>query len=185
MDLLSLLLLAIGLSMDAFAVAIGRGIAVKKDRLNAAFLLAICFGGFQMMMPAIGWFSGIHFVETISPYDHWIACLLLAFVGVKMIYEAFGDEKDRDNAPLTIAVLLFLSTATSIDALAVGLSFAFLQMPLPLPILVIGVTTFAITLLGVLLGERLGEVFGKKIEIFGGLILIGIGIRIVLEHGII
>jgi len=182
MDYLSLILLAVGLSMDSFAVAIGRGLAANADRIKTALVLAVFFTGFQVMMPVLGWILGEYLVALIASFDHWLAFLLLAAIGGKMIAESFKDDENRETPALTLPVILLLSVATSIDALGVGLSFAFLDVPLLVPLAFIGVTTINFTSCGVMLGRRLGETFGRRIEAAGGIILIAIGIRILLEH---
>lgn len=183
MDVTTVLLIAAGLSMDALAVSVAWGVSLKKDRLKTALFMALFFGGFQALMPVIGWAAGISFVHLISGIDHWVAFLILCLVGAKMCYESLESEKCERNASLpSLSVLLLLAVATSIDALAVGLSFAFLNTDIIVPALIIGAVTFCITFLGVLLGKRLGCIFGSRIGLLGGIILIGIGVKIVLEH---
>ncbi len=181
-DLLTIILIAIGLAMDAFAVSVAKGISINRDRRKSALLMALFFGGFQMLMPLIGWFAGQSFREIIMGIDHWIAFGLLAFIGTKMIYDSTKKESDEDQEALRLRTLLALAVATSIDALMVGLSFAFLQTTIIEPILLIGIITFSISLLGFFFGSSLGSFFGSKIKIVGGLILIAIGIRILIEH---
>lgn len=183
MDALTIILIAVGLAMDAFAVSIANGMTITGKRRRSALLTAGFFGGFQMLMPLIGWAVGLTFAGVISGFDHWIAFGLLAFIGAKMIYE--GLKKDEDhNGPkeLKLHALLILAVATSIDALMVGLSFAFLQTSIALPIAVIGAVTFGLSLVGFYFGCGLGKVFGHRIEIIGGAVLIIIGLRILLEH---
>jgi putative Mn2+ efflux pump MntP len=183
MDVTTVLLIAAGLSMDALAVSIAWGVSLKKDRLKTALLMALFFGGFQALMPVIGWAAGISFVHLISGIDHWIAFLILCFVGAKMCYESLEGEKCERNTSLpSLSVLLVLAVATSIDALAVGLSFAFLNTGIIAPALIIGAVTFCVSFLGVLLGKRLGCIFGSRIELLGGIMLIGIGVKILFEH---
>ena len=182
MDALTIVLIAIGLAMDALAVSIAKGIAIKRNRRQSAVLLASFFGGFQMMMPAIGYFVGLSFREIIMGIDHWIAFGLLALIGSKMIYDSTRNEGERENDTIQLHSLVILSIATSIDALMVGLSFAFLQTSILGSILTIGIVTFSLSLIGFLFGCGLGKVFGNRIKIVGGLILIGIGLRILLEH---
>ncbi len=168
--------------MDAFAVSIAKGIVISHERWRAAILLASFFGGFQMCMPVIGWYAGLGLKEIIAGVDHWIAFGLLAFIGSKMIYDSTKKDKENAEQTLRIHTLLTLSIATSIDALMVGLSFAFLQTSLIEPILLIGIITFSLSILGFYFGCGIGRLFGNKIKAIGGLILIGIGIRILLEH---
>jgi len=182
MDVLTILLIAVGLAMDAFAVSIGKGIVAKSHKRRTALLLGLFFGGFQMLMPAIGWLVGLSFKEIIMGIDHWIAFGLLAFIGLKMIYDSTRKEKTDTEENLKLHTILTLAIATSIDALMVGLSFAFLQTSIFEPILIIGLVTFSLSFTGFFFGCGLGRVFGNKIKVIGGLILIGIGLRILLDH---
>lgn len=183
MNYITLLLIAFGLSMDAFAVSISNGITIQRQRTNHALRIGIFFGSFQALMPLIGWSVGLNLRGLISGVDHWIAFALLSFIGCKMIYESRKmDAREKETKSLSLVTLLILSVATSIDALAVGLSFALLNISIVTPILVIGFVTFALSFLGVLTGSKIGHFFEKKIEILGGLILIGIGIKILIEH---
>ena len=181
-DLATMVMIAVGLAMDAFAVSIAKGIVINRDRQKSALLLASFFGGFQMLMPAIGWFAGQSLAEIIMGIDHWIAFGLLGLIGAKMIYDSTKREKQNGEETLRMHAVLTLAVATSIDALMVGLSFAFLQTSIIEPILLIGAITFSLSLLGFFFGSRLGRFFGSKIKIVGGLILVAIGIRILLEH---
>ncbi len=167
--------------MDAFAVSIAKGITVKRDRRRTAILLASLFGGFQALMPVIGWLAGLGLKDMIMEIDHWIAFGLLAFIGVKMIYESTKSESD-EGSDVTLTIALTLAVATSIDALMVGLGFAFLETSILVPVAVIGLVTLALSLVGFVFGSGLGKVFGKKIQIVGGLILILIGTKILVEH---
>jgi len=184
MDLLVLIGIAIGLSMDALAVSVANGIMIKKLQVRHAFRIAFSFGFFQAIMPLIGWAAGITFSSYIKNFDHWIAFVLLLLVGGRMIWESVSasqkDEVVRNC--LHFPTLLILSIATSIDALAVGVSFAFLDLVIWLPILLIGLITFVICFIGVILGNKLGPIFGNKLGIIGGVVLIGIGVKILLEH---
>jgi len=183
MDVLTIVLIATGLAMDAFAVSIVNGIALKSLRCSGALKIAISFGSFQAVMPVIGWLAGLSLKDFITGIDHWIAFALLSVIGCKMIYEATTIKKAEQAAnPLTAYVLLVLSVATSIDALVVGLSFAFLRVSIAAPALVIGSITFLLSFVGVFLGGRFGHLFESKIEVLGGLVLIGIGTKILLEH---
>ena len=185
MPFLDLLLIAIGLSMDACAVCIGAGASgLARDR-RATFRLSFHFGLFQFMMPVIGWYLGIKVAPLISTFDHWIAFALLAFVGSKMILEgASGDEDTERFAkdPSRGWSLVMLSVATSIDALAVGLSIAMLNIDIWYPGIVIGIVTASLSVLGVRMGRKLGAHFGHGMEIAGGIILNLIGIKIVISH---
>jgi putative Mn2+ efflux pump MntP len=182
MNMITILFIAFGLAMDAFAVSITNGITIKHQRINNALKIGIFFGSFQALMPLIGWLAGLRLRDFISGFDHWVAFGLLSLIGGKMIYESTKIGDDKEIRSLNLFVLLLLSIATSIDALAVGLSFAFLKISIATPIIVIGIVTFMLSFLGVLVGNRLGHFFEKKMEIVGGLILIGIGIKILIEH---
>ena len=183
MEMITVIAIAFGLAMDAFAVSLTSGIAIRHLRIKHALKLAIFFGSFQAIMPLIGWLAGLSLKDFISGVDHWIAFGLLSLIGCKMIYESFKIEPAvRAINPLNVYVLLILSVATSIDALAIGVSFAFLRISIATPIIVIGVVTFLLSFLGTFVGNRFGHFFEKKIEILGGFILIGIGIRILVQH---
>jgi putative Mn2+ efflux pump MntP len=182
MDLFAVVFIAVGLAMDAFAVSIAKGIVIERKRRESAFLLASFFGGFQMLMPAVGYFAGLSFREIIMGVDHWIAFGLLAIIGSKMIYDSGRKETEKEEATLKIHTLVTLSVATSIDALMVGLSFAFIQTSILEPILAIGLITFSLSFIGFFFGCGIGRVFGNRIKIVGGLILIIIGVQIFLEH---
>lgn len=183
MDIIIIIFIAFGLAMDAFAVSITSGLTIKHLRINNALKIAIFFGSFQAIMPLIGWSAGFGFRDFISGVDHWVTFGLLSIVGCKMIYESSkmgSNEKKID--PLNVYVLFILSIATSIDALAVGLSLSFLNVPIALPAIIIGVVAFLLSLVGVYIGNRIGHFFERKIEIIGGVILIGIGVKILIEH---
>ena len=184
MSTLTLLGIAVGLAMDAFAVAIGAGLTLQTVSARQTFRLAWHFGLFQAFMPIIGWLAGLSIAEWISPVDHWIAFGLLAVIGGKMIYEAVKDEDgDAERSDPTKGwSLVLLSIATSIDALAVGLSLAFLDVSIWWPAVVIGVVCGGLTTLGLQLGKRFGALLGRRMEVVGGLILIGIGVKILIEH---
>lgn len=184
---LELLLMGIGLAMDAFAVAVCKGLAMRKVNRKRAIVIALFFGGFQALMPFIGWMLGRQFEQYITSIDHWIAFVLLGFIGGKMILEALkpGDEDVeiiQMDAPLDIRELLLLSVATSIDALAVGITFAFLQYPVVEAVSVIGITTFFVCIGGVYVGNFFGNKYKNKAEFAGGLILVLLGLRILLSH---
>jgi manganese efflux pump family protein len=180
MEWLDLVLIAIGLAMDCFAVALVAGVAEGEGRVENALRIAVAFGIFQAGMLALGWGAGTLILGIIAPIDHWVAFALLAAIGTRMILESRGEEEAP--ADLTLSTLLILSVATSIDALAVGISLAVLSPGILVPALVIGGITFAIALAGALLGGRVREAYGRGMELLGGLVLILIGIRILLEH---
>jgi putative Mn2+ efflux pump MntP len=182
MDVATIILIAVGLAMDAFAVSIATGITTTRQKRKTAFVMASFFGLFQMLMPLIGWSVGLTFSDLIVGIDHWIAFGLLAFIGSKMIYDSTKKEGTVENKALRISSLLTLAVATSIDALMVGLSFAFLQTTIAMPILVIGIVTFSLSYVGVIFGCAIGSLFGNKIKIAGGLILIAIGVKVLLDH---
>lgn len=181
MTLLELVLIAVGLSMDAFAVAICKGLAMPKISYKQATLIAIFFGGFQGLMPLIGWALGTGFEKYVTPIDHWVAFVLLAFIGGKMVYEAIRGEEEDCNC-FSIKELFVLAIATSIDALAVGIAFAIDDINIWVAILIIGITTFVLSAIGVLIGHKFGSVYKSKAELAGGIILILIGVKILLEH---
>ena len=176
--------IALGLAMDCFAVAIGASVALRGATPRQTFRLSFHFGLFQALMPVVGWLAGLSVVRTISFWDHWVAFGLLCFVGGKALWTALsGDGKEREaEDPTRGWSLVILSVATSIDALAVGLTLAMLHVSIWLPIAVIGVTTASLTVAGMYFGARLGTRFGKAMEIIGGLVLIGIGVKIVFDH---
>ena len=183
MDLLTPALIGIGLSMDCFAVSLAIGTTTKTRLIYAAAIIALCFGTFQAGMTIIGWTAGVSLIGLISAYDHWVAFILLAIVGGKMILEGIkGSEDEAPIEKIRIVPVIVLSFATSIDALAVGISFGVLQTAVLVPALIIGVVCFGISFAGVMLGERLESFLGNKMEIFGGVILILIGLRILTEH---
>lgn len=176
-------MIAIGLSMDAVAVAVCLGGTNVRINLKQAVIVAIWFGAFQALMPLIGWFVGVTLKELITSIDHWIAFFILLFIGVKMIYESYHHKPDVIPAEsIKLNILFLLSIATSIDALAVGISFAFMDIEIINPIIIIGLITFILSLIGVYLGKRVGILFAKRIEVTGGIILILIGTRILLQH---
>ena len=183
MNFLELLLIAVGLSMDAFSVSVCKGLTTRKFSLRMALTCGLWFGLFQALMPMIGYFLGAQFQEMIEAYDHWIAFGLLALIGVNMIREALsGDEETPPDSSLSIRTMFLLGVATSIDALAVGVTFACIQVEIWSSVLVIGLTTFVFSVLGVRIGNLFGSKFKKNAEVFGGIILILIGLKILLEH---
>ena len=181
MGLGELFLLAVGLSMDAFAVSVCKGLALGRVSLRQMLLVGAWFGGFQALMPALGYFLGAQFQEYIVNIDHWIAFVLLGFIGVNMIREALGDEEETDG-DLGFKAMLMMAVATSIDALAVGITFAFLKVQIFFAVLFIGVITFTISGFGVKIGNIFGLKYKSKAEFVGGAILIAIGVKILLEH---
>jgi len=186
MNMLNILAIALALAMDAFAVAIATGVRLKRVSLRQFFRLAWHFGLFQALMPVIGWTAGLTVRDAIERYDHWIAFALLAYVGGNMIREAFKLEKDarRQNDPTRGLTLVMLSVATSIDALAVGLTIAMLKVPIWTPALIIGLVAGAFTVAGLHLGKSVGsaERLSPIAEVLGGVVLLGIGVKILMEH---
>ena len=182
MSTFGLFFIAIGVSADAFAVAVGKGLAMRRLNLRAALSIAVAFGLAQALMPVAGWLLGSQMSQYITAFDHWIAFGLLGLVGGKMLFEAAATDDKSDARPLTWHELAVLAVATSIDALAVGISFAFLDVDILAAAALIGVTTLLISLAGVTVGHRAGARFRGPAEIVGGLVLIGIGLQILLEH---
>jgi len=184
LDFLSVFLIAIGLSADCFAVALGISFSCGGLPFHQVFRVPLAFGLFQAAMTTLGWLAGRTIEELISSYDHWVAFGLLAFVGIRMIWESFhSGESRRKNIDITKGmVLLMLSFATSIDALAVGLTFGLVKIGITLASLTIGLVAFVITGVGFLLGRKLSSIMGRRAEIVGGAVLIAIGLRILLEH---
>lgn len=182
MGLIEIILIGIGLAMDAFAVSIGKGLSVSKASPKQALCVGLWFGGFQALMPLLGYLLGANFAEFVSSIDHWIAFVLLALIGGNMIREALsGDEEDVD-ASFSVKAMLPLAIATSIDALAVGVSMAFVGVDIVFAITLIGIETFAISIAGLYIGNFFGSRYKKRAEIFGGIVLIGIGIKVLIEH---
>ena len=182
MDILTVILIAIGLAMEAFAVSIARGITTSKQRQKTAFVMATFFAVFQMFMPVIGWLAGLGLEDLIMEIDHWIAFGLLVIIGARMIYESTKKLNPQKENILRFHTLLTLSVATSIDALMVGLSFAFIQSAIIIPIMAIGIVTFLLSYLGFSFGNAVGKILGSKVKAVGGIILIAIGAKILLEH---
>jgi len=176
------LLIAVALTMDSFSVAIANGLATKTFKTTNAIKISTFFGFFQAIMPIIGWYAGAHMLDLISEFDHWVTFILLAFIGSRMIYEVIKKESDSIIDSHSIKVLLILSIATSIDALAVGLSISVLNISIITLATVTGVVTFALSFFGVYLGGRFGCILRNRVETVGGLILIAIGLKILLEH---
>lgn len=182
MSLFELFLVAVGLSMDAFAVSICKGLAMKKISVKNACIVGLWFGGFQALMPVIGYILGSQFERYITNIDHWIAFVFLSLIGVTMIKEALSKEESSENASLDIKTMFILAIATSIDALAVGITFAFLSVRIVPAVSFIGIITFTLSAIGVKIGNVFGSKYKSKAEIAGGIILIGMGIKILLEH---
>ena len=182
MSIFELFLVAVGLSMDAFAVAVCKGLATGKVHPRHMLIPGVWFGAFQTLMPLIGYFLGSRFEKYIVSVDHWIAFVLLAGIGVNMLREARKDEKSEEDASLTVKVMLPLALATSIDALAVGVTFGFLQVRIVPAVCFIGAVTFLLSAAGVKVGSIFGERWRKGAQIAGGVILILLGLKILLEH---
>ena len=183
MSLWELFVIAVGLSMDAFAVSICKGLATGKVRLRHAVTAGVYFGGFQALMPLIGYLLGVRFQSMITAFDHWIAFVLLAFIGLNMIRESREEaEEEKPYTGINFKELFILAVATSIDALAVGVTFAFLQVNIVPAIASIGCTTFVISLAGVYVGNVFGARYKSRAELTGGVILVLIGLKILLEH---
>lgn len=188
MSILDIIVIALGVSADAFAVSMCKGVEMKKFIVKYALLIALFFGGFQMIMPLIGWAAGSLFQKYITSFDHWIAFGLLLILGGKMVYDGIFDKEkkgeEQEDKPLKLGLLslLLMAIATSIDALAVGVTFAFLTVNIWVAISIIGATTFVFSLIGVGIGVKVGDKFRNKAEILGGVILILLGVKILLEH---
>lgn len=184
MGFIELLLLSIGLAMDAFAVSVCKGISMKKMNWKKAGIIGLWFGGFQALMPTLGYFLGSAFESLVTNIDHWIAFILLGLIGGNMIKEAFckDNEENNDDDDISFKTMFVLAVATSIDALAIGITFAFLNVNILLAISMIGIITFIISIIGTKVGNKFGNKYEKKAELAGGIILILIGIKILLEH---
>lgn len=181
MGILEIIFISIGLAMDAFAVSICKGMSTKEIRLKHYLVVGGYFGGFQALMPLVGYLLGVNFQELIVSIDHWIAFILLGIIGVNMIKESFGDDENINNS-FSFKEMLPLAVATSIDALAVGITFAFLKVNIILAIALIGIITFVISVIGIKIGKVCGDKLKNKAELLGGIVLIIIGIKILLEH---
>lgn len=186
MSLLEVFVIGIGLSMDAFAASVCKGLAMKHIKWGQAFVLAIAFGVFQALMPLAGYFLGTQFASFVEPIDHWIAFILLSIIGGKMIWDGIHDEDEpetRDeSSKLKASEVLMLAIATSIDAFAVGCSFAFVQVNIWAAVAIIGLTTFILCIFGVILGNKFGTRYNKPATILGGAVLVLIGLKTLLEH---
>lgn len=187
MGFFEIFMIGVGLSMDAFAASVCKGLSMRKAEVKNILIIALFFGGFQALMPFIGWALGTQFESYITSIDHWIAFVLLVFIGGKMIAEAVRPEDenveiDKMDPPLDVKEMFVLAVATSIDALAVGITFAFLNYPIGEAVTIIGLTTFCISIGGVYVGNFFGNRYKKKAELAGGIILVLIGVKILLEH---
>lgn len=182
MELFEIIFIGIGLAMDAFAVSICKGLSMKKIKWKSAIIIALYFGIFQAGMPVIGYFLGSTFSSFVQKVDHWIAFILLAIIGGNMIKESTDDELDKRNDDVGIKTMIVLAIATSIDALTIGITFAFFDVNLVLAITIIGIITFILSIGGVLIGNKFGDKFQNKAELIGGIILIIIGLKVLLEH---
>jgi len=182
MGVLEILLISIGLAMDAFAVSICKGLSMKTMSWKKAIVVGLYFGIFQALMPVLGFFLGATFESLVTQIDHWIAFALLSFIGINMLKEAFGNNEENQNDSIDFKTMAILAIATSIDALAVGITFAFLKVNMLLAGFMIGIVTFAICVIGVKIGNKFGDKYERKAETVGGLILIFMGIKILFEH---
>jgi len=181
MGVISIILIGLGLSFDTFAVSVSTGLIKKSLRFWQGVKIAIVMAFFQGLMPLLGWLGGSQLSTYISSIDHWIAFVLLSAVGLKMIFDSFSKEEKKVN-PLQFRMIVLMAIATSIDALIVGISLAFVEVVIIQSVLIIGAITFLAAMIGMLVGKSANGKLGKKVEIFGGLILIGIGLKIMLEH---
>lgn len=183
MGVAEIIILAIGLSMDAFAVSICKGLAMNKTNVKSSLIVGIWFGGFQALMPAIGYLIGKSFSAYIDKYDHWIAFVLLAIIGINMIREAFSKEEEDVQGSLAFKVMLTMAIATSIDAMAAGVSFSFsgIALPIYITVVIIGLITLAFSMVGVRIGSVFGDKYKSKAELVGGVMLVLLGLKILLE----
>ena len=182
MSLFEIVLVGVGLAMDAFAVSVCKGLAMRKINWKKAVIIAAYFGVFQAVMPVIGYYLGSTFSAVVQKIDHWIAFILLAGIGINMIKESRDDEEEKRNDNVNFKTMIVLAIATSIDALAVGVTFAFFEVNVWIAVTIIGIITLILSLIGVILGNKFGDKFQNKAELAGGIILILIGLRILLEH---
>lgn len=182
MEIYEILLIGIGLAMDAFAVSICKGLSMKKMNWKNAIIIALYFGIFQALMPLIGYFLGMTFESIVTSFDHWVAFALLTLIGGGMIKESFDDEDEKKNDRVDFKTMVVLAIATSIDALAVGITFAFFDVNIVLAVSIIGIITFIISVLGVKIGNRFGDKYQNKAQLMGGIILVLLGFKILLEH---
>lgn len=179
MSIIELLILSIALAMDAFAVSICKGLSLKEIKVKHLILVGSWFGGFQALMPVLGYFCGSKFADKVDKYDHWIAFIILALIGASMIKES-GDDEEEVNSNMDVKTMFFLAVATSIDALTVGITFAFLDVNIVMAVLFIGVITFVISAMGVKIGSIFGDKYKSKAEMLGGIVLILIGVKTLL-----
>ena len=182
MNIIELLIIAVGLSMDAFAVSIGKGLSLRSIRLRHVLSVGLWFGGFQALMPLIGYLLGSSFSSFISDFDHWVAFFLLGIIGCNMIRDSFAGDEEKHDDDFSLRVMLMLAIATSIDALAVGVSFAFLCVDLWLAVTVIGITTFLFSAIGLKIGNVFGNKYKSKAEFTGGVVLVLMGVKILVDH---
>lgn len=182
MGLIEIILIGIGLAMDAFAVSVCKGLSMKKMNWKNAIIIAMYFGVLQALMPAIGYFLGSTFEEIVTSIDHWIVFILLLAIGGNMIKESFNHEEEKKNDKVDFKTMIILAIATSIDALAIGITFAFFDINILEAIFMIGIVTFLLSLVGVKIGNKFGNKYQNKAEFLGGLILILLGLKILLEH---
>ncbi|MDO4327263.1 MAG: manganese efflux pump MntP family protein [bacterium] len=183
MSLAELFIIAVGLSMDAFAVSVCKGLAMNRMNWKHAGIIGLYFGGFQALMPLLGYLLGVNFKNAITSIDHWIAFILLSIIGINMIREALSNEEEEcPTDDVSVRTMTMLAVATSIDALAVGITFAFLNVQIVPAISFIGITTFTLSIVGVKIGNVFGTRYKSKAELAGGLILVGMGIKILVEH---
>jgi putative Mn2+ efflux pump MntP len=183
MDPITTVMLSVGLAADAFAVSLSSGLSIRHMKINKALKIALFFGGFQALMPLIGWLAGLSFRSSISAIDHWVAFGLLSLIGAKMIYESLQEEiSEKKFNPLDIYTLITLSVATSLDALAVGFGFSVLKTSIVTAVTAIGFITFFLSFIGVFIGHKCGNLCQQKIEMLGGSVLIIIGLKILFEH---
>lgn len=182
MGVVELFIIAVGLSMDAFAVSVGKGLSLRKIKFSHAMSVGLWFGGFQALMPLIGYFMGTAFSSYVSDFDHWVAFFLLGIIGFNMIRDSFEKDDDKHDDNFSFRVMLMLAVATSIDALAVGVSFAFLCIDLWLAVAIIGITTFVFSVAGLKIGNVFGNRYKSKAEFTGGVVLVLMGVKILVEH---
>ena len=182
MKIFEIIIIGIGLAMDAFAVSICKGLSMKKIDWKKALVIATYFGAFQALMPILGYFLGTTFSNLVESIDHWIAFILLTIIGGNMINESTDDELKKRNDKIDIKTMLTLSIATSIDALAIGVTFSFFEVNIWLAIILIGLITFTLSIIGVCIGNKFGDMLQNKSELIGGVVLILIGLKILLEH---
>ena len=182
MGIAELVIIAVGLSMDAFAVSIGKGLSLKQIKLRHVLSVGLWFGGFQALMPLIGYLLGATFTAVVSDFDHWIAFFLLGIIGFNMIRDSFTKEEEKHDDDFSFRTMLMLAVATSIDALAVGVSFAFLSVDLWISVALIGLITFAFSAVGLKIGNIFGNKYKSKAEFTGGVVLVLMGVKILVEH---